>query len=63
MITKEKFERYVKVQANGVTNMWSIDVERLANLTKEEHLEIIKNYSKYQEMYNISVEDFEKGHF
>lgn len=58
MITKEMFKRYVKVQASGVCNMWSADVQRLAKLTKDEHLEIIKNYEKYEEMFDIHINDF-----
>lgn len=58
MITREKFERFVKVQASGVTNMWSREVENLANLTKDEHLEIINHYKVYEDMYDISVDDY-----
>lgn len=60
MITKEKFKRFVNVQASGVCNMWSADVEQLAQLTEEEHLEIIKHYKVYEDMYDVYVEDFEK---
>lgn len=60
MITREKFKRFVEVQASGVTNMWSREVEQLANLTKEEHLEIINHYAVYQDMYDISVDNFQE---
>lgn len=50
MITKEKFEKYVRVQKSGVTNMWAVDtVMQLTGLTKDECLDIMKNYSKYAE--------------
>jgi len=58
MITKEKFKRFVKVQASGVCNMYSNEVQRLADLTRDEHMEIINHYKVYEDMYNISVEDF-----
>lgn len=58
IITIDKFIRYVKVQASGVCNMWSPDVERLASLTKEEHLDIIKNYDLYVKEFDIHVEDY-----
>ena len=58
MITREKFERFLKVQASGVCNMWSREVERLANLTRDECLEIISHYKVYEDMYDISVDDY-----
>ena len=60
MITKRKFINYVKVQASGVCNMWSPEVERLANLTKEEHLDIIKNYDSYVKEFDVHIEDYIK---
>lgn len=58
MITKEKFKRFVKVQASGVCNMLSSEVQDLADLTKEEHREIISHYKVYEDMYDIHVKDF-----
>ena len=58
MITSDKFKRFVEVQASGVCNMWSPEVEQLANLTKDEHLEIINHYRVYEDMYDICVDDF-----
>ena len=58
MITREKFKKFVEVQASGVCNMWSSDVERLTGLTPDEHLEIINHYKVYEDMYDIHVEDF-----
>lgn len=52
MITKEKFQRYVEVQESGVTNMFAVTtVMALSDLTKEECLDIMKNYAKYKEMF------------
>ena len=44
-ITKEDFEAYVRVQKSGVTNMWAVKlVSELSGLTKEQCLDIMKNY-------------------
>lgn len=52
MITKEKFQRYVKVQESRITNMFAVKtVMQLSGLTKEECLKIMKNYNKYAEAY------------
>lgn len=58
MITREKFERYVRVQAEGIYNMFDNAVQAEADLTIEEHLDIIENYEKYEAEFNIHVEDF-----
>ena len=58
MITREKFERYVRVQAEGIYNMLDNTVQVEADLTREEHLDIIENYEKYEAEFNIHVEDF-----
>lgn len=58
MITREKFERYVRVQAEGIYNMLDNTVQAEADLTREEHLDIIENYEKYEAEFNIHVEDF-----
>ena len=58
MITREKFERYVRVQAEGIYNMFDNAVQAEADLTREEHLDIIENYEKYETEFNIHVEDF-----
>lgn len=57
LITINKFRRYVQVQASGVCNMWSKEVETLASLTNEEHLEIIKNYDYYEKIFDIHLSD------
>ncbi len=49
-ITKEEFERYVKVRVSGRTNMYMVsNVESLAGLSKEKVLFIMKNYSKLKD--------------
>lgn len=58
MVSKEAFERYVRVQASGVTNMVSPIVQELAEITKEEHYDILKNYEAYEKEYDIHVEDY-----
>ena len=62
-ISREQFLRYVRVQKSGVTNMLSPDVQILANLSSAAHLEIIKNYSKYSKLYNISMDNIENEDF
>jgi adenylosuccinate synthase len=57
-IDKNKFIRYVKVQASGVCNMWSSEVQDRAGLTKEEHMDIIKNYDVYEKEFDVHVEDY-----
>lgn len=52
-ITKEDFEAYVEVQESGVTNMFDTrTVQSLSGLSREQILEIMKNYAKYKEMYS-----------
>lgn len=51
-ITKQKFLTYENVRQSGVTNMFDvITVMKFSRLTKEECLDIMKNYSKYSEQY------------
>lgn len=60
MITRNKFIRYVKVQASGICNMWSSEVQHLANISREEHMDIIKNYDVYVKEFDVHVEDYMK---
>ncbi len=56
-ITKEQFERYVKVQMSGVTNMFDIEiVQQLSGLTRSEILDIYQHYSEYQDKFAKKVE-------
>ncbi len=57
---KDAFKRYLEIQKSGVTNMFdSRIVCELANITKDEHIYIIKNYSALVNEYNLSMEDIE----
>jgi len=52
-ITKDDFQKYVKVQIEGTTNTW--DIAKMEELTGLEHakvLDIMKNYAKYDEQFN-----------
>ena len=52
MITKEKFEDYVSVQKSGITNMFNVSVVmECSGLSKDECLDIMRNYTKYSDMY------------
>lgn len=51
-VTKDKFLTYVRVQKTGGINM--MDVKRvieLSGLTKDEILDIMENYSTYENQY------------
>jgi len=51
-MTKAKFQSYVDVQMSGVTNMFNVKmVSDLSGLTKDECLDIMKNYGTYEETY------------
>jgi len=59
MITKEKFDAYVEVQKSGLTNMFDIkNVQKCSDfmynvpLSKEDCLEIMKNYKELKEKFN-----------
>lgn len=61
-MTKEKFAAYRSVQDSGVTNMFAVDdviqyAKSFANvkLTKEDCLDIMKNYSAYKEQYESAT--------
>ena len=56
---KKTFESYQKIQRSGATNMFDIKrVIELSNneLTKEECLDIMENYSEYKEGFENSEE-------
>lgn len=58
MITKEQFEAYESVRQSGVTNMFDIKmVTLISGLTKDECLEIMKNYGKLKEEYLKEKQD------
>ena len=48
------FNRYVAVQKSGITNMFDVNmVCNLSGLTREQVIDIMKNYTKYSERYKI----------
>lgn len=53
MITKEKFLDYEAIRKSGVTNMFDLQVvvSLSDNLTREDCIEIIKNYEELKEKY------------
>ena len=56
MITREQFEAYEKVRRSGVTNMFDTRiVSALSGLTKDEIIEIMKDYGNLKEKYNGEV--------
>ena len=52
MVTKEQFLSYEDVRQSGVTNMfaWKV-VADLTGLTKDEIVDIMKNYSEYSDKW------------
>lgn len=54
LATKEQFEAFKDVRDSGLTNMWmSRSVIELSGdvLTKETHIDIIKNWDEYVKAY------------
>jgi hypothetical protein len=62
MITKEMMECYVEIQYSGTTNMF--DINRVVALScgvikKSDCLDIMKNYAKYLEEFDIDPEEYD----
>jgi len=52
MITKDQFSAYINVQMSGVTNMFDVrTVSELSGLSREQILEIMKNYGELEKKY------------
>ena len=58
-ITREQFEAYEKVRESGVTNMFDrrrvieyMDDLYEVSLSKEQYLELIRNYAQLKAKYN-----------
>ena len=55
-ITKEKFDEYVTVQRSGMFNMFDPRAREMTDLSRQQWLDIIKNYDelskKYSEVYD-----------
>lgn len=59
-MTGKKFETYFLIQRSGITNMHDIStVCSLSNglLTKEDCIDIMKNYDTYYERYYLKREE------
>ena len=55
-MTKDKFNKYQEIRESGKTNMLELsNVVSLSNgiLTKEDCLDIIRNYHEYKKQYDI----------
>ena len=50
-VSKAEFDRYVRVQESGVVNMMSPSVQDLADISKDVHLAIMKNYAELKDKY------------
>ena len=62
-IKEDKFKAYLVVQKSGATNMFMIPaVIKLAKaycdvvLTKEDCLDIMKNYAKYEKEFGVEID-------
>jgi hypothetical protein len=51
-VSKDEFERFVKVQKSGVINMVSSQVQDLADISEEAHLSIMSNYKELEKKYS-----------
>jgi len=50
-ITKEQFEDYRSIQDSGMFNMFDPQARAMTDLTKQEWIHIIKNYSELENKY------------
>ena len=53
------FDRYLQVQYEGGDNMMSQEARERADLTRDEHFNIMKNYAKLVEKYPNVYEYYE----
>ena len=52
MASESAFRSFVAIQESGVTNMFDrTTVCQLAGISKDEYMDIIKNYSEYRAKY------------
>lgn len=55
MVTKEQFDRYVKVQQSGKTNMFMIaNIQQLTGMSRDDILEIMKNYNELDTKFSVA---------
>jgi len=54
-ITKQDFQKYVRVQRSGKTNMFDVAmVESLSGLSRNKIIDIMKNYNEYIKRWKVS---------
>ena len=51
-VSREDFQEYKNVLESGDYNMFDPRAREMTDLSKDQWIDIIKNYSKYREMYN-----------
>lgn len=52
MNNKQSFEKFVKVQKSGKTNMYDLKmVQILSGLARPQIIDIMKNYEKYEKEF------------
>jgi len=56
-ITKDKWESYRGVQTSGMYNMFDPNAREMTELTKNEWLYIMKNYSELETKYEGELQD------
>jgi len=52
-VSEDDMRRVLSVKRSGVCNMLSPIVRELAFITKEQHIEIIRNFGKIKDHYNL----------
>ena len=52
LATKEDFDNYLFIQEGGMYNMLDPKARALTNMSKEQWVDIIKNYSEYLKLYS-----------
>ena len=50
-VTKDEFERFVSVRDSGAVNTISPEVQMLAGISKEVHMEILNSYVELETKY------------
>jgi len=56
-ISKEKFDEYKKVQMSGEFNMFDPQARAMTNLSKDEWITIMQEYSKLDKAWGNNEED------
>lgn len=52
-VSKEQMEDYIRVQKEGLYNMLSPEARQLTDMSREEWMYIIKNYSAIRKYYKL----------